>query len=155
MSRPQIYSLYETHLYVESLERSIEFYRDVLGLTHCHTEEERRAAFFWIGEDRQSMLGVWERAKDQIEIRHFAFRVKPQAVLDSVAWLLESGLQPYNFFAEADTEPMVFAWVPAVAIYFRDPDGHSLEFIGLLDDKPAAERGVVRYSDWNDLRQSS
>lgn len=97
MPRPKIHSLYETHLFVESLERSIEFYRDVLGLQHCHTEKERRAAFFWIGEDRRSMLGVWERPKDEIEIRHFAFRVEPQAVLDSVLWLMEAGLQPYNF----------------------------------------------------------
>lgn len=150
MPRPAIKSLYETHLFVECLERSVKFYRDVLGLHHCHTEEERRAAFFWIGAERQSMLGVWERPPSDIEIRHFAFRVEPSAVLASVEWLQQSGLQPYNFFAEADidVEPMVFAWVPAVAIYFRDPDGHSLEFIGLLDAKPAPERGVVRYSEW-------
>lgn len=148
MPRPKIKSLYETHLYVESLERSVEFYQDVLGLRHCHTEAERRAAFFWIGEERQSMLGIWERPSDEIEIRHFAFQVEPAAVLQSVQWLQDSGLHPHNFFKEADAEPMVFAWVPAVAIYFRDPDGHSLEFIGLLDGEPAPERGVVRYSEW-------
>ena len=149
MPCPQINSLYETHLFVESLERSIAFYQGVLGLRLAHIEEERRAAFFWIGEGKQTMVGVWERPKTEIEIRHFAFRVEPAAVLDSVAWLQEAGLQPHNFFSKDDAEPMVFAWVPAVAIYFRDPDGHSLEFIGLLDSEPAPERGVVRYSEWS------
>lgn len=147
MPRPQIQSLYETHLDVSSLESSIEFYSDVIGLNHCHTEPERRVAFFWI-EERKSMLGIWERPADEIEKRHFAFKVSPTEVLESVEWLERQGLQPYNFFRDGSTEPMVFAWLPAVAIYFRDPDGHGLEFIGLLDEAPAPDRGVVPYSEW-------
>lgn len=30
-----IKGLYETHLFVESLERSIDFYKNLLGLEHC------------------------------------------------------------------------------------------------------------------------
>ena len=30
---------------------------------------------------------------------------------------------------EETTEPPVIGWMPSVQLYFRDPDGHSLEFI--------------------------
>lgn len=28
---------------------------------------------------------------------------------------------------------MVFGWMPAMEIYFNDPDGHVLEFIAILE----------------------
>ena len=43
---------------------------------------------------------------------------------------------------------MVFSWIPAISIYFDDPDGHSLEFIGLLKGKPHPELGVISYEAW-------
>ena len=43
---------------------------------------------------------------------------------------------------------MVFSWIPAISIYFDDPDGHSLEFIGLLKGKPQPELGVISYEAW-------
>ncbi len=57
-------------------------------------------------------------------------------------------LQPYNFLKSANHDPMVFAWMPAVAIYFNDPDGHALEFIAILDGEVRPELGVVTYPDW-------
>jgi len=47
---------------------------------------------------------------------------------------------------------MVFAWMPAVAIYFEDPDGHELEFIAVLDGEPRPELGVISYHDWEKLK---
>lgn len=41
-----IKGLFETHLFVENLERSIDFYKNTLALKQCHFEEKRRAAFF-------------------------------------------------------------------------------------------------------------
>ena len=72
-----IKGLYETHLFVENLERSIKFYGTTLELTQCYCEEDRRASFFWIGEDKQQMLGLWEMPKEQIDLRHFAFECDP------------------------------------------------------------------------------
>ena len=45
---------------------------------------------------------------------------------------------------------MVFANIPALAIYFSDPDGHYLEFIGKLPGKYRPEKGslVLSYADW-------
>lgn len=144
-----IRSLYETHLFVENLEISTQFYSTVLGLKQCYYEAERRAAFFWIGRDKEAMLGLWEKPKDEIDIRHFAFRCEKEFVLDqAVDFLQRHNLKPYNFLNDDTSNPMVFSWMPVIAIYFDDPDVHILEFIALLEGDSRPEQGVVSYEDW-------
>jgi lactoylglutathione lyase len=144
-----ITGLYETHLFVENLERSIDFYNNVLGLQKCSYVDERRVAFFWIGKPKQAMLGLWEKPKDQIDIRHFAFTCTKEFILnESIAFLKSNNLKPYNFLKNNKEEPMVFAWMPAISIYFDDPDGHSLEFIANLEGEGKPELGVVSYEEW-------
>lgn len=144
-----IKGLFETHIYVEDLERSIDFYSNVLGLTQYLYEADRRIAFFWIGKPQEAMLGIWEKPKKEIDVRHFAFRCEVDDVLNKSVQFLESkNLQPYNFLKSANHDPMVFAWMPAVAIYFNDPDGHALEFIAILDGEARPELGVVTYPGW-------
>ena len=144
-----IKGLYETHLFVENLETSIEFYKNVLGLEQCHSEEDRRTAFFWIGKPKEAMLGLWEKPKSQIEKRHFAFRCDKEYILnDATEFLNSHGLKPYNFLKDGTDRPMVFAWLPAIAIYFNDPDGHYLEFIATLEGEQRPELGVISYEDW-------
>lgn len=144
-----ITGLYETHLFVKDLEHSISFYKNVLGLKQCRYEEERRVAFFWIGVDKQAMLGLWEKPKEEIQPRHFAFSTERDFILNkSVNFLKENGLKPYNFLKDGSEQPMVFAWMPALAIYFNDPDGHALEFIAVLEGNAKPNAGVMTYSDW-------
>lgn len=146
-----IKGLFETHLHVEDLDRSIDFYSDVLGLKQCRFDEERRASFFWIGNDRQAMLGLWEKPKEDIDLRHFAFECEADWVVsESVNFLKSNNLSFWNFLQDSNEEPMVFCWVPAVSIYFSDPDGHYLEFIGMLDGKTrgSSEKRVVSYREW-------
>ncbi len=50
-----IKGLWETHLTVSGLDRSIGFYRDVLGLTLAHAVPERHVAFFWDSRDRRCL----------------------------------------------------------------------------------------------------
>lgn len=40
--------------------------------------------------------------------------------------------------------------MPAISIYFRDPEGYDLEFIGILEGKPQSnmEKRVVLYEEW-------
>jgi len=38
--------------------------------------------------------------------------------------------------------------MPALSLYFQDPDGHSLEYLAMLTDDPQPERGVVKWSEW-------
>lgn len=144
-----IKGLFETHLYVEDIERSIEFYANVIGLEQCYYENERKAAFFWIGSPKTQMLGLWEFPKEKIEVRHFAFKCDAEWIInESVNWLKERNLPFRNFLRDGTESPMVFAWIPAISIYFDDPDGHSLEFIGLLDGKSRPEKGIVSYEEW-------
>ena len=98
------------------------------------------------------MLGLWEKPKDQIDIRHFAFECEPDWVLnESVDYLKDKNIPCRNFFNDGSERPMVFAWMPAIAIYFDDPDGHSLEFIGILDGEPRPEGGILSYEEWKAL----
>ena len=146
-----IKGLYETHLYVEDIERSVEFYENVLGLKLCRLNEERRTAFFWIGEDKQAMLGLWEKPKTEVDLRHFAFECDVDWVVnESVDFLKSHNLNYWNFLQENNDQPMVFCWMPAVSIYFSDPDGHYLEFIGILpgEAKSVEEKRVVTYAEW-------
>jgi catechol 2,3-dioxygenase-like lactoylglutathione lyase family enzyme len=146
-----IKGLYETHLFVENLEHSIEFYSKTLGLKQCRYGAERRTAFFWIGKDKQFMLGLWEKPKAQIDIRHFAFECEPDWVLnESVDFLKSKNLNYWNFLDNDNEKPMVFCWMPAISIYFNDPDGHELEFIGILPGtaKTEKEKRVVTYEEW-------
>lgn len=144
-----IKGLYETHIFVENLQKSIDFYTNVLGLEQCYYEESRKIAFFWIGKPKEAMLGLWEKPKAEIDKRHFAFRCDQEDVLNkSVGFLTDKGLKPYNFLHDGSQQPMVFAWMPAVAIYFLDPDGHELEFISILEGDARPELGVVSFEDW-------
>ncbi|MBL4745359.1 MAG: VOC family protein [Flavobacteriaceae bacterium] len=144
-----IKGLFETHLFVENLERSVEFYGKTLNLQQCYSEEKRSAAFFWIGKEKQAMLGLWEKPKKDIDIRHFAFECEPKWVLhESVNYLNKRKIKCRNFLKDGTERPMVFAWMPAISIYFDDPDGHSLEFIGILKGESKPEKGIISYDEW-------
>jgi len=146
-----IKGLYETHLFVRDLERSIDFYKTTLGLKQCRFNNDRRTSFFWIGEDKQHMLGLWEKPKNQIDVRHFAFQCEADWVLnESVDFLKSRNIDYWNFLNDGTNGPIVFVWMPAISIYFCDPDGHYLEFIGILPGKSKSdnEKRVVTYEDW-------
>lgn len=143
-----IKGLYETHVQVSDLEKSIQFYTEVLGLKLAHIDENRPIAFLWIGNQKESMLGLWEQ-KENLQPRHFAFSAETHDILNySVEFLQNKNLQPYNFLKNGSIQPMVFAWMPALAIYFNDPDGNQLEFISILEGDGKPELGVLSYEEW-------
>ena len=49
---------------------------------------------------------------------------------------------------------MVFCWMPAISIFFHDPDGHELEFIGVLpgDTQSEEEQRIVTYQEWLQIK---
>jgi len=144
-----IKGIYETHINVENLETSIEFYQNVLGLEKCGYNDERRIAFFWVGKPQEYMLGLWEKPKSEIVKMHFAFRCDKEDILNnSISFLKERKLNPYNFLKDNNEIPMVFSWMPALAIYFDDPDGHCLEFISILEGQPKPELGIITFDEW-------
>jgi lactoylglutathione lyase len=141
--------LFETHLTVADLDVSVGFYRDVVGLELAYRLGDRRAAFFWIGGQGHTMLGVWEAGSAPNTMRlHLAFACAPADVLNAPARLRQLGVAPLGFHGEPVDEPVVIGWMPAVSIYFRDPDGHLLEYLAMLADAPRSNVGVVPYSAW-------
>lgn len=149
-------ALFETHLNVRNLEASIQFYRERLGLELAYLLPERRVAFFWLGGRGQAMLGIWEAGSSPISMRlHLALACSIEQVLAAPATLRAAGIVPLGFNAEPVDEPVVIGWMPAVSLFFSDPDGHSLEYIAMLPDEPRPSAGVVTYSQWLALRQSS
>jgi catechol 2,3-dioxygenase-like lactoylglutathione lyase family enzyme len=98
------------------------------------------------------MLGLWEKPKDKIDLRHFAFECEPDWILnESVEYLKSRNIKCRNFLNDGTERPMVFSWMPAISIYFEDPDGHSLEYIGILDGEPKPENGIITYEKWKEL----
>ena len=151
--RVPIYGLFEAHLTVSDLQRSITFYRDIVGLKLAFEVSEHNAAFFWIGDNasRRSMLGLWSVGIAPIGLNlHVAFEVAGiNDLLDAPKRLKDNGLIPLSFFGEESLEPSVIGWMPAAAIYFRDPDGHLMEYLTMLDDKERRpDLGIVNWSEW-------
>lgn len=150
-----IAGLYESHLTVSDMDRSIAFYRDVVGLELAHRVPSRGAAFLWIGGRERSMLGLWSIGSAPLRMRlHIAFTVTVAQVEQAPAWLRARGVVPRDGGGGAAIdEPVVFPWMPAASVYFDDPDGHSLEYIALLPDAPRPEMaGIVALSAWRGMQ---
>lgn len=58
---------------------------------------------------------------------HVAFDVALEDVLTAPERLRAQGVEALSFFGAPTNEPSVLAWMPAAAVYFRDPDGHQLD----------------------------
>ena len=71
-----------------------------------------------------------------ILVGHFAIALPLPELLAAGNRLKGLGISTRNFAGEETTEPSVIGWMPSAQLYFRDIDGHSLEFIALLDDTP-------------------
>lgn len=141
--------LFETHVTVTDLDRSMSFYRDVVGLELANFQRERGVAFFWIGERGQSMLGVWAAGVSPNAMKlHFAIRVELEYVLAAPAALRAAGVVPLDLFRRVTDEPSVISWLPAASVFFEDPDGHLLEYLAMLPHEPKPQAGVVGYSEW-------
>jgi len=146
--RVRIDGLFETHLTVTDLDRSIAFYRDTLGLPLASVFPERPVAFFWIGAPGQAMLGLWP-SNNVLRLRlHLAFAVSLPELLAAPAKLRAAGITPRGFGGAPVDEPQVIAWMPAAVLYFEDPDGHNLEFVAMLDAPPRPDSGLLPWSAW-------
>ena len=147
--------LFEVHLTVRNLDVAIGFYRDFVGFTLAHVTSDHQAAFLWIGPDRKAMLGLWATgpAPQRVTL-HTAFRVKLADVLAAPDFLRNAGITPLDFDGRPTDLPVVLAWMPAAAVYFRDPDGHLLEYIAMLPHDPRPDCGVVPWRTW-ELLQSA
>jgi lactoylglutathione lyase len=144
--------IFETHLTVRDLARSMDFYGKLMGFELAYYLPERNVAFYWVGGRGRSMLGVWEGGTGPQRLSlHTAFAVELEFLLESPTRLRELGIEPLGFSREPTNEPVVLAWMPAGSIYFHDPDGNLLEFLTMLSEAPRPELGVVPWSEWADI----
>lgn len=158
-SRSQLHhGLYEVHLPVTDLGRSIDFYVEKLGFElGFGTRESSSVLLVYDDDESRWMLGLFE--VEAIHHRHPAeyhvsLRVAEQDVDSMVTWLRERGIEPVHPptapVRGSMEEPIVHGWMPAAAVFFRDPDDHLLELIADLDQEPRPDLAYVPWSEWRD-----
>ena len=146
---PTVRGLFEAHLPVENIPRAIRFYREIVGLEPAYEVPDRGAAFLWAGAPGGAMLGLWTLGTAPMGMRlHVAFAVELDELRAAPAALASAGVTPLSFFGDEADEPSVIGWMPAAAVYFRDPDGHMLEYLAMLDESPRPEAGITTWSAW-------
>jgi len=95
--------LFESHLTVSDLSRSVAFYRDVVGLPVALEVPDRGVAFFWCGAPGKAMLGLWSLGSAPMGLNlHIAFEVELEHVLDSPGRLKGAGRQPALILRRGD-----------------------------------------------------
>ena len=138
------------------LERSIAFYVDKLGFELGIASPDGQGALLLYSEGASRwMLGLFR--VDAIAHRHpaeyhISFRVSAMDVNEMIPFLQDRGIEPAHPSSSPMegrmTEPIVHGWMPAAAVFFRDPDGHLLELIAELTDEPRPDFVYRPLSEW-------
>ena len=112
----------------------------------------------WIDQDLCTGDGICvQEARNvfELDIDGLAYvKNADDELLTAPARLRAAGVEPRGFGQEACDEPVVLCWMPAAAVYFADPDGHSLEFLAMLPDAPRYDVATVSWSEWQGMRAS-
>lgn len=147
-----IKGLYEAHLPVSNLLKSIEFY-EKLELELAFQNE--KLAFFWIEKGR-SWLGLWETDKVGTpyhpSLRHVAFQVDIEEMENAKEWFEAAGITVRTAFGfSSENQPLVLPNFPHAhaAIYFHDPDGNSLELIAPLKKDFEERFEMMSLKEWD------
>jgi catechol 2,3-dioxygenase-like lactoylglutathione lyase family enzyme len=127
--------LHHVDLVVSSIERSLPFYRDLLGPLGWHRISEvegERGETIWYFGGPGSGIGLREAQSEsdlpydryRVGFHHLALEAFSRGAVDERAdWLREQGV-------EIETGPCEFTYVPGYyAVFFYDPDGLKLEIV--------------------------
>jgi glyoxylase I family protein len=125
--------VHHVDLVVSSIERSLPFYRDLLGPLGWHRISEvegERGETIWyftgpgtsIGLRGAQAPGDYDRYR--IGLHHLAIEAHSRAAVDErYDWLVESG-------AEIESTPREYGYALGYyAVFFYDPDGIKLELV--------------------------
>ena len=126
----------EVVLRVADLERSLAFYRDVLGFPLIRIVDNAIAFLRVAGgvEGHTQIIGLFSKdwpsnregktwdgsSPRQSTLHHFAIEISLQAHDRVLAYLVAKGLNPNT---------QVHGWIGWRSIYVSDPDGHTVEFV--------------------------
>lgn len=157
------HGLYEVHLPVTDVDRAVDFYVGKLGFELGFGGRDKSSALLlYKNGDRRWMLGLFH--VDTVVHRHAAeyhisVRVAEQDVDRMVPYLRERGIEPVHPptapVQGPMTEPIVHGWMPAAAVFFKDPDDHLLELIADLTDPPRPDFLYRPLSEWRTLGQAA
>jgi len=147
-----IKGIFETHINVSNYQQSASFYEKLLNIIPLYEDEHRKSKFYWVGTPGESMLGIRESYPSSlIQRQHFAFRVDLEDIASAREYLSGLGIETTNFRGGSSENLLVFPFMPAVSIYFKDPDGHSIEFIAMLNDQPKPQANIMTWLEWENL----
>jgi catechol 2,3-dioxygenase-like lactoylglutathione lyase family enzyme len=125
--------VHHVDLVVSSIERSLPFYRELLGPLGFHrigeVEGERGETIWYFGGPGSSIgvrqaqsLGGIDRYR--VGLHHVAVSAASRAAVDErYEWLVGAG-------AEIESPPQEYTYMPGYyAVFFFDPDGIKLEIV--------------------------
>ena len=143
---PKIKGLSHVVLYVNDLDRMVEFYTEVLGLVKYRVNE-RRMVFLTSDpekEDHELALAAGREGQAKL-IGHIAWKVdKPAEVKEFYERFKAKGVPIDHCVSHSYTE-----MGNTVSCYFLDPEGNRIEIYALV-----AERDDVRHNRPLDLEKS-
>ena len=148
--------LYETHLPVANTERARDFYTNIVGLLFAYRDPTRDIVFLWADRKKKGMVGLWGPntvygPQSGVDRKcHVAFAISVDELFAMIKRLNQQGIETFGFGGGKSEQPTVIGWMPSAQIYFRDPDGHALEFISILPEEPHPDF-IGTYSQWKDL----
>ena len=127
-------SVHHIDLVVSSIERSLPFYRELLGPLGWHRVSEvegERGETIWYLEGPPCSVGLREAQTpaDEVDryrvgLHHLAFEAPSRASVDERAeWCLENGVLLESPAQEYTYSPGYYA------VFFYDPDGLKLEIV--------------------------
>jgi len=129
--------IHHVDLVVSSVERSLPFYRELLGPLGWHglgEVEGERGETIWYLRSRDCSIGIREAQTEPehpydryaVGLHHLALTAPSRAVVDERAeWLRANG-------AEIESGPEEYSYIPGYyAVFFYDPDGLKLEIVNV------------------------
>ena len=158
-SRRFHHGFYEVHLPVTDLNRAIDFYVDKLGFELGFGGKVGSSALLlYRHQEMRWMLGLFR--VDAVAHRclaeyHISFRMAEKEADSMIPYLRDRGIEPVHPpgapLQGPMNEPIVHGWMPAAAVFFKDPDGHLLELIAELPDAPRPEFLYRPLNEWRGL----
>jgi len=126
--------VHHVDLVVSSIERSLPFYRELLGPLGWHGMSEvegERGETIWYLNGPETSIGLRERQtgdgpydRYSIGLHHLAFEASSRRAVDERAEWLRS------VDATLESEPQEYTYSPGYyAVFFFDPDGLKLEIV--------------------------
>jgi glyoxylase I family protein len=125
--------VHHVDLVVSSIERSLPFYRELLGPLGWHGISEvegERGETIWYLMSHETQIGLRESQSPgqndryAVGLHHLAFEATSRGVVDDRSdWLRSAG-------AEIESEPQDYTYSPGYyAVFFYDPDRLKLEIV--------------------------